>query len=96
MGPKRQTCDDNLGFCSSSPSPAGRHALICAFLGLGGPWDLPAAVPGLPANTEQQGTRNDTDPSQGPPASSSPQGAWSLNPAQRGGPKSSGVLGEER
>lgn len=71
--PKGQTCDNNLGLGSSGPSPADGCALIRPFLGLGGPWDLPAAVSRHPANTQQLETHNPTDPSQGPPASSGPQ-----------------------
>ena len=44
-GPRGQTCDDDLSPCSSGPSPADCGALVRAFFGLGGPRDLPAAVP---------------------------------------------------
>lgn len=44
-GPRGQTCDDDLSPCSSGPSPADCRALVHAFIGLGGPRDLPAAVP---------------------------------------------------
>ena len=44
-GPRGQTCDDDLSLCSSGPRPADCRALIHAFFGLGGPWNLPAAVP---------------------------------------------------